>query len=487
MRAARAVALALAAGIWAQLLAVGQLGGINVLLWVAFVLGAALLVRRPGATLDRLDYWLPIAALVFAAFIALRDEAMLFTFNLPMSGALTLAAAVALGGHPLTRSSASVVTRSGGAALLLGAVGAVLLGAGLTPIRERSARSSGAGLSAVVRGALVALPLLLVFLVLFVAADAVFESQVRNLLSFDFASELPLRLVVAVLAGWLFAGTMAATWLAKRSPAPAEATQGNRSRGASIEALVVLLLLDGLFAVFVAIQAAYLFGGLDTVAAAGLTYAEYARRGFFELVVVATIVGLVLLVVGRRVASSPTVKAAAIVLALLTGVILVSASLRLGLYQSAFGWSELRFYVVAAIVWLGACLLAAVVALAMSRSGWLLHAWLAAGFAVAIGVNAIGPQQFSTAANVERVINPGLVADNGTPGLDVDYLSWFGADAVPVLLAARDRLPPPEAAAVDRLLHAWAASLRDQASTVGWPSWNLSRAMALEQLREAGY
>ena len=35
------------------------------------------------------------------------------------------------------------------------------------------------------------------------------------------------------------------------------------------------------------LQVAYLFGGLDTLDAAGITYAQYARRGFFELVAAA--------------------------------------------------------------------------------------------------------------------------------------------------------------------------------------------------------
>ena len=51
----------------------------------------------------------------------------------------------------------------------------------------------------------------------------------------------------------------------------------------------MLGLTDALFAAFVTIQAAYLFGGRDTLARSGMTYAEYARRGFFELVAVAVL------------------------------------------------------------------------------------------------------------------------------------------------------------------------------------------------------
>ena len=66
----------------------------------------------------------------------------------------------------------------------------------------------------------------------------------------------------------------------------------------------MLLVLDLLFLAFVALQGAYLFGGQDTLAAGGMTYAEYARRGFFELLVAAFVVG------GLVLAAEATVRGA---------------------------------------------------------------------------------------------------------------------------------------------------------------------------------
>src|SRR5688500_4770669 len=78
--AARAISLAVFAGILGQLLFVGQGAGINIAIWVALMLVAAWAVRPRVARMDRADVWLPTAALAFAALIALRDDAMLFTF-----------------------------------------------------------------------------------------------------------------------------------------------------------------------------------------------------------------------------------------------------------------------------------------------------------------------------------------------------------------------------------------------------------------------
>ena len=59
----------------------------------------------------------------------------------------------------------------------------------------------------------------------------------------------------------------------------------------AVEAATILLVVDALFAIFVTLQLAWLFGGRDTLAMTGLTYAEYARRGFFDLVIVAVLAG----------------------------------------------------------------------------------------------------------------------------------------------------------------------------------------------------
>src|SRR5207237_8333932 len=57
-----------------------------------------------------------------------------------------------------------------------------------------------------------------------------------------------------------------------------------------VETCVVLGALDALFAAFVAVQFRSAFGGAAFVErTTGLTYAAYARRGFFELVVVAAL------------------------------------------------------------------------------------------------------------------------------------------------------------------------------------------------------
>ena len=153
--------------------------------------------------------------------------------------------------------------------------------------------------------------------------------------------------------------------------------------GAS-EALVVLVVIDAVVGLFVGLQIAYLFGGQSTLVAAGMTYSDYARRGFFELVAAACLAGAVVVVLEATVArrSRPYLVALLGLLAL-TAVVLVSAALRLRLYQDAYGWTELRLYVLTTIVSLAVALVLMTGLAVADRMRWLGH-----GLAV-IGVVAL--------------------------------------------------------------------------------------------------
>ena len=95
--------------------------------------------------------------------------------------------------------------------------------------------------------------------------------------------------------------------------------------------------LAALFGAFVFVQVRYLFGGHDLVErTTGLTYAEYARRGFFELVVVAALLLPVLAVMDwarqKTRGSARVYVVLATVLVALMGVVMVSAAERLRIY-----------------------------------------------------------------------------------------------------------------------------------------------------------
>ena len=488
--AARVVVLAIAAGFLAQLLFVGQLLGVNFPIWITAVLAGAWFLRPRTATFDRLDAWMPVAAVTFALFVSLREDGMLLAFDLLAACLLTLASVVAFGGHALTRGPWLRVIALAGKSILVYLMGAVYMLPGVKPLVAAVSSRRAGRWGPVLRGLAIAIPLLIVFSALFAAADGIFQAQLRNVVNVEWIGPDAVgRAVVASIAGWLFAGTMACAWIAhRRGGVTADEEAAANSRMGTTEALIVLIALDVMFLVFAALQAVYLFGGLDTFAVSGMTYSDYARRGFFELIIAALLAGAVIVVIDRLVGEkSLAYRIAAGALAVLTGVVVLSAFIRLGLYQAAYGWTELRFYALAAIAWLALAVVATLVAVLAKRARWLPQLVVGAGLFVAFICNLVGPQAFVTDQNIQRAIHPELVAPGGFAGLDVGYLDGLGADAIPAAVAARAQLPADLRGQLDVVLAHESANLRRDQQNAGWPSWNLARQRALDVLIAAAF
>jgi len=486
--AARALVGAVAAGVLAQLLFAFQLLGVNFPIWISVVLAAGWRYRPRDTPFDRLDTWLPVAAITFASFVALREDGMLLLFDVVAACSLTLASVVAFGGHAVTRGPWARVVALGANAMAVYFVGGVYVLPGVKQIVRAYSRRRETRLSPVLRGLALALPLLIVFAALFAAADAVFQEQLRRIFNIDIeADAVTIRLLVASFAGWLFAGTLACAWTAQRRASDTATAMGVRL--GTTEAVVVLIALDAIFALFAALQAAYLFGGLDTFAVSGMTYSDYARRGFFELIIAAFLAGAVVIVVDRAVTERSRLhRLLAAALAILTGFVVLSAFVRLSLYQAAYGWTELRFYALAATVWLAVTVAITFLAVLTNRARWLLQFVVGTGLLVAVICNGVGPQAFVTEQNIQRVIHPELVAPGGFSGLYVDYPWGLGADSIPAIVAAKRQLPAEafDAAGITDHPEFVASQLRRELAA-GWQSWNLARQRGLDALVSAGY
>lgn len=344
------------------------------------------------------------------------------------------------------------------------------------------ARPAAAGWHAVGRGAALAIAGVAVFGGLFLSADRAFAQLAHELLLPRDLGLLGTRVVVlagtAVIAGALALATPA---FAELAPAPVplrvrlgieEPAEPLRLRRA--EWAVPLVALDLLFAAFVLVQLTVLFGGHDHVlATAGLTYAEYARQGFFQLVAVATLVLAVVAAATRwSVRETPRDRRLLMillgVLCALTLVVLASAMRRLGLYEQIFGYTRTRLLVEAAIVWLAGILLLVLVAGIAPRRRWLPLATVILTATVALGFTFSSPDARIATRNVERYERTGTI--------DVVYLSTLSADAVPALL----RLPEP-------LRSCALAPVRARVGADdGVGGWNLSRARARSMLGAPG-
>jgi len=460
---------------------------LNLFLWAAALGTAVVLLRRArGAPTSREAVALLATGLVIAASLAWRDSPTLKLLTLAATAGVFALAALDAGKAWVRHAS---VTRYGLAVV----VAAARAGFGvLVPLADvdgaalRAHSASGSRrrrVGAIVRGILIALPLLVVFGGLFMAADAVFERLVVNAFRIDL-EDLASHVALTGFFGWVATGYVYGFLTGMRLPArrahsPRDAIQdaplrvlARRPSLGITESGVALGLLAALFAMFVVVQFRYLFGGAELVEVTpGLTYAEYARRGFFELVAVVALMVPVLLAADwllrrERPRDERVFRAIAGVHVVLLAAVMTSALQRMRLYLEAYGLTEARFYATSFLIWLAVVLLWFVATVLRGRRDRFAFGALVSAVVVVTALHGINPDAVSARTNLAR--------ERAGKELDAAYIAYLSGDAVPVLVPALPALPTEARCRIaERLLRLWGGE-----RGLDWRSWNRSAARA---------
>ncbi|MGE5243386.1 MAG: DUF4153 domain-containing protein [Betaproteobacteria bacterium] len=461
--------------------------GVNMSLWVASVAVAALALRRRAALEPDRERvaWLVIGV-VFAAGLAWRDAPPLRLLAL---GCATLTFALAA-----SRPDAAWVRRAGvlryAGALALGALHAwtaaavALVDATQSTPRVETGRAAGWRRAATVaRGLAIAAPLVVVFGALFMSADAVFAALVANVLRFDF-ERIASHIVLFSIAAWLSTGYLRGFLTGTELPPLADRRHGIEGRGVVMpkrpalgvtEVATVLAAIGLLFLVFVIVQFRYLFGGDALVQVTpGLTYAQYARRGFFQLVFAVVLVVPVLLAADWLLARER--RRDEVLFRVLAGVqialvlaITASALERLRLYRASYGLTESRFYAMVLLIWMAVMLLWLAATVLRGRRDSFAFGALASGLAAVALLFAINPDAIIARTNVAR-----MASADAPVRFDVAYATSLSADAVPVLIDALPTLPRDVQCRLARhMLRRWPP---DRERSIRSWSWSAARA-----------
>lgn len=456
--------------------------GANVLLWVIAALAATSFVARIRGHGPKANHWaLAVPIVFFAGVFAWRDAGGLLFLNMVamLSGFGMLA--LALGGWPknVIRASVAELLVGGASVGVSGALGTPLLIGSDHALSDGGSRPRWRTATAIARGALIALPVLLVFGALLSSADPRFERIIATLFKIDFAQTVG-HIVLAGFIAWVAAGYLRAAVVADHPLGVGAAWRAPRLSLGIAELATVLGLVDALFAVYVAIQLPHLFGGAARVRdVAALTVADYARGGFFELVTVAALVLPLLLSAAALVRSDEghawrVFRALAIGMLALVGMMIISALQRLTLYVATFGLSEDRVYATAIVIWLAIVLALFAATVLRRRNAGFAFAAIVAGWLVLGALDVADPQALIVRTNSER-------ARRGA-SFDWEYATRLNADAVPGLVAALGR--------VDAVARCGIALKLQQVAREGGSelltdsrSWNASRARAVAAAR----
>jgi len=463
-----ALALAAALGFLANLLLPYGPFGPGFAIWMGLLGVAAVLVtKRAGGAGEKAVAGWSALAVTAAMGMAFRDSD---TVVLAMWFVLFAAASMVL-----LRAGGIVLWSTRPADHILGMMmvparavaGIVPLLGDIQPPRDTSTRR----FVAIARGVLFSAPLLLLFGVLFVSADAGFDRYAQRVIGF-LSEEFLARLLFVLAFVWIAAGLLSGV-RAKRLPDPLRAF--SLPRLGMEETAVILGLLALLFLAFVAFQLGYLFGGREAIqAVSGLSMAEYARRGFFEMMLVGIATIVLLLLADGMTTARRLFRGLAAVLIGCVLVMLISAAQRLTIYMDTFGLSSDRITAAAVMAWVAMVLILFVATVLRDRPRPFASGALIAGIVTAFALVIINPDAVAARSNLER-------AAAGVREADGAYLRGLSADAVPAILERIGDLPASQRCELWGSLEArWV----ERAATEGrdWRRWNAAQSAARRAL-----
>lgn len=296
----------------------------------------------------------------------------------------------------------------------------------------------------IVIGIVISMPCALFLIIMLSSADMVFRSNFNSFLKsieglFEFFNAF--KLILGTFVGLYLFGHLYSVFK-EDEKSLTELTVSNNSirqiKGDLVILNILLVSLLAIYTVFIAIQFKYLFsvGNLPN----GLNYAEYARRGFFELVFLSILnIALILLttyllkdkIYYEKNKWALLTKFMLVYLCLITQILLVSSFYRMSLYDSAYGFTRLRLLVYMFLIFEEVGLIATLVYI-IKRNFNIIAVYAVVGLAFYLTLNLVKIDEIIARRNIDMYLA------GATENLDINYLTSLSFDAAPEIIRLLD-------------------------------------------------
>ncbi len=343
--------------------------------------------------------------------------------------------------------------------------------------------SSGKMIGSILLGIGIAIPILAVFMALLASADLAFANQLDKVIQSLRLEDLPewiFRFVYIVILADILVGLWLHTGFPKKPENPDPGKNPAKPFLGWVVTIIPLISIVILFMSFVVFQFHYLFGAQTNISIEGFTYAEYARRGFFELLAIAVIslgIDLIFSAISKRderiqggIFTGLRVAIMALVL-----IILASAIERLTLYENAYGFSRIRTVSHVFIYWLGGLIIATVILILVKRIRFFGLAVILMVFGFGTSLAFLNVDGFIARQNIQR-------AQLGYE-LDSVYLGMLSNDAVPVIVSEFNSANLPQN--IKDIIGSDLAcrlKLAEKVNQMPWQSFNIATVTAFARL-----
>ena len=281
----------------------------------------------------------------------------------------------------------------------------------------------------ILKGILITIPFVIIIIVLIASADDVFSnifSQIFNSI-FQVLGKFKLTTIIfkliTIIALFMYFSCFFHNLIFEYEVINEDIAKTEIKDKTTIK--ILLSALNIIYILFCFIQIRSLFMGKNDVS----NYSQYARKGFFQLMIV-SVINLAVILFAKKVEKNKYINLMCLLMVICTFIILLSSAYRMYLYESAYGYTRLRLLVYVALL-TEAILLIPTIIYIMDKKINLSQVYISIIIVMYVGINFSNVDNIITKSNVNRYFEIGV--------FDVEYLKKeTGYDAIKELIRIRD-------------------------------------------------
>ena len=189
----------------------------------------------------------------------------------------------------------------------------------------------------VLKSILIVIPVVLIVLILLSSADLVFASIFKDIVKIfeNISYEDIIVRIILFFCLFLYLGSLLYYIKTKKMEVP------TNSKGIKLEEFTMKLLLTILNGIYIIFNGIQIFSLGFHKLPENITYAQYARTGFFQLMLI-SFINIAIILISKNTKESKYIKGMNLFMVLLTFLIIISSFYRMVLYEQVYGYTLLR-------------------------------------------------------------------------------------------------------------------------------------------------
>ena len=286
--------------------------------------------------------------------------------------------------------------------------------------REITGKKRNSKLMYILLGCVIALPILVIVLNLLSSADPVFAKVIKDIFGKLFFSWDIVKIVLFAAVIFLFVYG----FIVKAGRRDLGANAPKEGQYNAVTGITITIVLTAFYLIFAVVQIVYLFmnsAGLPD----DMTYAEYARQGFFQLLFVAVVNVCMVLIFSAIFRKSLVLNVSLLMMCICTYIMIASSAVRLSMYIAEYDLTYLRINTIWALIVTSIVMLGVIISLFWRNMPLFRYIFMTV--LVMFTLYAfIRPGAVITRYNISQ-------AHDGKK-VDLEYVMDIGNDGVPYLI-----------------------------------------------------